>query len=196
MANGQGTRWREHNGVIKHLIEVDGETLLQRTARLVNQFDPTAEIIVSSSDERCSLAGFTRHTPLRNQLEIDRFTDELITDDICFLYGDTFYTPFSMQSIVSMQADPIVFVGTRKSIIAVKSKNAGDLRSHINAVREAYLVGELSDCKGWQLFHLYTGAPIGEPLKSERFMLIEDETQDFNTPAEYNDFMTIRKRPL
>lgn len=37
MAAGEGKRWNNFLGVPKHLIEINGETLLERTTRLLKE---------------------------------------------------------------------------------------------------------------------------------------------------------------
>ena len=91
MADGKGSRWNNFMGHKKHDISVSGETLLERTVRLVHKFDDAAEIIITSHDESISIPGAVRYEPKNNVLEIDRFTAELIGDDMCFLYGDVRY---------------------------------------------------------------------------------------------------------
>ena len=51
MADGKGSRWNNFMGHKKHDISVSGETLLERTVRLVHKFDDAAEIIITSHDE-------------------------------------------------------------------------------------------------------------------------------------------------
>ena len=47
MADGKGSRWNNFMGHKKHDISVSGETLLERTVRLVHKFDDAAEIIIT-----------------------------------------------------------------------------------------------------------------------------------------------------
>ena len=39
MADGQGNRWDNFNNIPKHLIEINNETLLSRTVRLLKEYD-------------------------------------------------------------------------------------------------------------------------------------------------------------
>ena len=80
MANGKGSRWNNYEGIPKHLISIGGETLLQRTTRLVHSFDSQAEVIITSRNPDCVAEGARRYEPLRSQREIDRFCVELIQD--------------------------------------------------------------------------------------------------------------------
>jgi len=90
MADGKGSRWKNYKGIPKHLIEINGEKIIQRTIRLLREYAPQNEIIVTSHNPAYEFEGAVRYEPQNNLLEIDRFTEELIIDDICFLYGDTF----------------------------------------------------------------------------------------------------------
>ena len=98
MADGKGTRWNNYNNIPKHFIEVNGETLLARTVRLLHTYDKDCEVIITSHDSRYDVEGATRYEPKDNVLEIDRFTRELVEDDVCFLYGDTYYSDDAMDS--------------------------------------------------------------------------------------------------
>ena len=42
MADGKGSRWNDFMGHKKHNISISGETLLERTVRLVRKFDEVA----------------------------------------------------------------------------------------------------------------------------------------------------------
>ena len=86
MADGKGLRWNNYNDIPKHLITIDGESLLSRTVRLIKEREPEAEIVITSHNPQYEIDGARRYEPKNNVLEIDRFTAELIDDNICFLY--------------------------------------------------------------------------------------------------------------
>ena len=111
MADGKGTRWNLHQGIPKHFIKVNGETLLERTVRLLRQYDPSCQVIITSHDPRYEVDGALRYEPKNNVLEIDRFTAELIENDVCFLYGDTYYSEISAKTIVETDAEDLLFFG-------------------------------------------------------------------------------------
>lgn len=187
MADGKMSRWRAESDTPKHLLQVDGETLL---SRLVRQLDAGAgdEVIITSHDPRYEVPGARRYEPRNNQLEIGRFTWELIEDDCCFLYGDTYYTDEAVRAIRAMHTDRLHFFGNRRSIVAVLVGQAELLRSHIRRVTELYLTGEIDDCRGWQVYQSYTGLPFGVRTVGPAYTLLTDGTQGFNTVAEYQAF--------
>lgn len=188
MANGRGTRWGSHSGVPKHLIEFDGETLLRRIVRQVSSLDPGAEIVISASNPMYETEGARRHTPKVNEIELDRFVPELITDEICFLYGDTLYSTSAIEQIVSTATMEIDFFGDERAIVALKSSNSELLLAHLGHVRTLFLAGKISNCVGWQVYQSYDGLPFDEPQIGPRFRVLTHATVGFNSPHEHESF--------
>lgn len=194
MANGKGRRWGNFGGRPKHLIEIDGETLLARTVRLLQERDPCAEIVISSADERCETPGAHRHVPLRNECEIDRFAHELICDDVCFLYGDTYYSEHIMDELMSSEVTDMLFFGSSHTIFAVLAHNASSMKRCVDAVRSLYQSGKIDMCKGWQLYQFYADLPLGPPCTGSNFVFVDDITRDFNSPPDLKAFLDSEER--
>ena len=184
MADGKGTRWNNHQDIPKHFIEIDGETLLSRTVRLLKEKDPDCEVIITSHDPRYEVEGAVRYEPKNNVLEIDRFTRELIEDDVCFLYGDTYYSDSSMEMIVGHEVEDLLFFGNEKSIVAVKVKDAGVFQKHMDNVTELFLAEKIKDCKGWQVYQSFMNLPFDIKQIADKYIYIKDETKDFNSPED------------
>lgn len=187
MADGKMSRWRAECDTPKHLLQIGGETLL---SRLVRQLDAGEgdEVIITSHDPRYEVPGARRYEPQNNRLEIGRFTWELIRDDCCFLYGDTYYTDEAVRAIRAMRTERLHFFGNEKSIVAVLVGDGALLREHIRRVTELYLSGEIDDCRGWQVYQSYTGLPFGQRRVGPAYTLLADGTQGFNTVSEYQAF--------
>ncbi len=186
MADGKGTRWNNYHNIPKHLIEIDGETLLARTVRLLRENDARADIVITSHDPRYEVPGARRYEPQNNHLEIDRFTEELIADDVCFLYGDTFYSESVIQKIADTPAEKLLFFGNERSIVAIKVADGALFRQHVDQVRALFLAGKIEKCIGWQVYQSFEGLPFGEKTIAADYILIQDGTEDFNSPADYN----------
>ena len=184
MADGKGNRWNNHNDIPKHFITFGGETLLARTVRLLKERDAQAEVYITSHDKRYEVEGAIRHEPLNNVLEIDRFTEELIDEPMCFLYGDTFYSDEAMDIIINTPAEELLFFGNERSIVAIMIKNKEVFRHHVQNVRELFLAGKITSCKGWQVYQSYVGLPYGEKKMDRNYIFIKDETRDFNSPED------------
>jgi len=188
MADGQGTRWNNYMGVPKHLALVDGEPVIGRTVRLLREVADDPEVIITSHDERYEFPGAVRHEPENNIYEIDRFTAELVCDDMCFLYGDTVYDRDVLADIATSETDDILFYGNRKSVVAVRIGNADFFRKHFDRVRNLFIEGEIDKCKGWQIYQSVTGQNLTErPVIGDRFKVVDERTTDINTPEEYKN---------
>ena len=186
MADWKGARWNNYHNIPKHLIEIDGETLLTRTVRLLRENDARADIVITSHDPRYEVPGARRYEPQNNHLEIDRFTEELIADDVCFLYGDTFYSESVIQKIADTPAEKLLFFGNERSIVAIKVADGALFRQHVDRVRALFLAGKIEKCIGWQVYQSFEGLPFGEKTIAADYILIQDGTEDFNSPADYN----------
>lgn len=185
MADGKGTRWKNHKQISKHFIELRGEPLIKRTVRLLKEIT-NDEIIITSHDPSYEFEGVRRYEPKNNTLEIDRFTIELISDECCFLYGDTYYTKACLERIVSCDTQAICFWGTDKSIIGIKIRDGDLFKYHVNKVRNMYLEGQIDNCIGWQVYQSYAEMPIGNQIKiGANFKRVTKDNVDINTPEDY-----------
>ena len=194
MADGRGTRWNNYMGVPKHLALVDGEPVLGRTVRLLREIAAESamaeepEIIITSHDPRYEFEGATRHEPENNIYEIDRFTTELVCDDMCFLYGDTIYDRKVLEDIAASAPADILFFGNNKSVVAVRIGDADLFKSHFDTVRKLFIDGKIEKCKGWQIYQSVTGQDLNEkPVIGDKFICVDEHTTDINTPEEYKN---------
>ena len=191
MADGKGRRWNNYMGLDKHDISIGGETLLERTVRLLHEADADASVIITSHNEQLSIPGATRYEPKNNVLEIDRFTAELIDDNVCFLYGDVFYAEETISRIVNDSSDEsVLFFGNEKSICAVLVRDGKLFASYVSRIREMFLSGEISECKGWQVYHLRSALPLESREIGAHFVNVSNLTCDFNAPEDYDKFVS------
>lgn len=190
MSDGRMSRWQKGT-TLKHLLPIGSETVLERLVRQLREQSPSPEpeIIITSHNPAYEVAGARRYEPQNNVYEIDRFTWELIDDEVCFLYGDTVYSDQAVQRILSLEGEPLCFVADRHSIVAVKVFDAGVMRSNIAHVREAYRSGLISDCRGWQVYLSYVGLPLDQVRLAGHITVLNHETFGFNTPDEYAQFI-------
>ena len=187
MADGKGNRWSNYLGTPKHLASIEGEKIIARTVRLLNQIiDDDDSVVVTSHNKDYEFEGANRYEPIDNQLEIDRFTNELIARDVCFLYGDTFYTEDALNRIHEEPTEDVVFFGNHKSIVGVKIKAPDVFRYHIQKIKNMYIDGKIKVCKGWQVYASLTNQCCNREIEiKEKFVEIHDITTDINTPEEY-----------
>jgi len=196
MADGQGSRWNGKEHKSKCAISIDGETLLARTVRLVRLFDADSRIVITTHDSSICVPNAEIWQPKNNQYEIDRFTAELLKPNVCYLYGDTFYTEAAMQLIVQTPADHVCFFGSREKIFAVKITDANLFRNCYQYVRELYIRQEIQEAIGWEIYHALHGMPIEGREIGPEYLILEDDTADFNTYQDYLIFQHKREAIL
>ena len=194
MADGKGSRWNNYKNIPKHLVEIEGEVIIARTVRLLNEYDKAAGVIITSHDKRYEFEGSTRYEPKNNVLEIDRFTYELIEDDICFLYGDTYYTEDAILKIINTDTDELLFFGNDKSIVAIKVKDSDIFKKHIDNVKKLYLEKKIKNCKGWQVYQSYQNLEFDKKQIGDQFVVVDEKTIDYNTPEDYETQSKKRMR--
>ncbi len=163
---------------------IQGETLLGRTVRLLEEQDPSADVIITLHDERCSVPGAVRYEPLHNRREIDRFTQELIEDNVCFLYGDTWYEEEVIDRIMHDQNPAGVgFYGNGKDIAAVKVHDSSLFRVHVKIVGDSAIPGIPQRNVAWKVWYsIWQSCPA-----CTSFTELGDEIRNINTPDEYRN---------
>lgn len=185
MCAGEGKRWNNYLGIPKHLVEINGEPLLERTTRLLKENGIT-NYIITSSDERYKQYGETKEQSHKD-CEIDRF-EEIESNEICYLYGDVYYTEEAIKTIINNKTENILFFGSEWEIFAIKVKNKKLFFEHKNKVKELYLKEELNRCIGWEIYRSLHNIPFEEHKITEDYIKILDDTDDIDFPEDYEKF--------
>ena len=186
MAAGEGKRWGNYLGIPKHLITINGETLLERTTRLLKE-NGVDDVIITGNDERYSQYA-TLVTQTNNDCEIDRFEESIVNGPICYLYGDVYYTENAMKTIINTKADDVKFFGSEDEIFAIKIENIDLFFNHKHKVKELYLEGKINRCIGWEVYRSINNIPFDEHIITERYVKILDGTDDIDFPDDYENF--------
>jgi len=186
MCAGNGKRWNNFLGIPKHFVKIKGETLIGRTTRLLKENGIT-NYIITTNDERYKQYGETKPQTY-NDCEVDRY-DEIDDDEICYLYGDVYYTEEALKTIINTQTNEILFFGSEMEIFGVKVKNKKLFFEHKNKVKQLFLNGEIDRCIGWEVYKSINGLPLNEYAITDRFYLINDETDDIDCPKHYLEFI-------
>ena len=187
MCAGEGKRWGNYKGVPKHLVEINGETLIGRTTRLLKKYGIN-NYIITTNDVRYKQYGLTRPQSYID-CEVDRFED-INDDEICYLYGDVYYTEEALKTIIKTPTDEILFFGSDYEIFAIKVVNKELFMKHKNRVKDLYLKGEISRCIGWEVYRSLNDIPFDTHTISDRYFYINDGTDDIDYPVDYEDFVS------
>lgn len=185
MAAGLGTRWNNFLGVPKHLIEINGETLLGRTTRLLKENGVT-DYIITCADPRYNLYGPTI-AQSKYDCEIDRFEEYPTNDSICYLYGDVYYTENAIRTIVNTPTDDVLFFGHEWEIFAIKIVNKALFFRCKSIVKQLYMTNQIGRCIGWEVYRCMHNIPYEEHKITDRYIKILDGTDDIDYPHEYEE---------
>jgi len=187
MADGKGTRWNNFGNHSKHLCVINGETIIGRTVRLLRERN-IEDIIITSHNPEMEFEGATRYEPLSNVEEIDRFTYELISGQVTFLYGDTYYSEEALDKITSTDTNDLLFFGTTSSIVGIKVSDADKFRGYID-----YIKSNNIDGKGWTIYQLCNGLPLGSKEPRDNLIVVGEDTIDIDSPEEYKVLQKVHK---
>lgn len=200
MADGQAKRWGNHLGVPKHLIEIDGEPILYRTVRLLKKYG-AEDIYITSHDERYNVLGTRRYAPRNNIYEIDRFCScyPIWAKETIFIYGDVFYTEEAIKTIIEKDTKDFEFFGRygqRKEytknngeIFAIKVKDIENFKNSCFFIREGLIDGTIKRGIGWDVYRHLLGIPFDKHTLKGHFTKFKDETEDFDFPEDYTNFI-------
>ena len=193
MAAGKGTRWNNYLGIPKHLAIVDGETLLARTTRLLKE-NYISDFVITCHDARYAQYGpIAKQT--KTECELDRFEETFLNEPVCYLYGDVYYTEDAIKTIINTDTDDVLFFGGDWEIFAIKVKNTKHFLEEKQKVKDLYLRGEINRCIGWEIYRSLHNLLIGNEYDYSRHIITDDyikildETFDFDTPEEYDEWM-------
>lgn len=216
---GEATRWKDHLGVPKHLIPIDGEPLLNRTVRLLRHFHISDITVVSKDDPRYKIEGAKQFVATLNYEEnadADKFLSsrELWNDQgrTIVLYGDVFFSLEALNTIInSKETDWTLFCRPDASritghkwgecfAISFYPESHNEMTVQLRRTATLWKAGKISRCGGWELYRAMTGRPddkIRHPhLMTTNFVKIDDFTEDFDSPEDYELWIARWKRKV
>ncbi len=206
-AAGDGVRWKNYLNRKKHLIEIGGETLVERTIRQIREVDESAEIILIGKDTSYQFEGAITCTPdfmtsaLFNKKPAIFATRELWNSGgtTTLLFGDTFYSTSCIKRITELaDTHTTKFIGRSSG-----SKLTGKIYGEIFAIRfdaaqiptldqalsrlnELHELNKLDRFQGWHLCRYLGKIPLEASDVSNDFIEIHDFTDDFDFPIDYH----------
>lgn len=200
---GEGKRWDNHLGAPKHFAPVDGEPILARTVRL---FDWADVKIVAPGDSRYCFDGTELVVPqLRPNLGgYDKFwsSEHLwsATGRTIILYGDVYFTDEAADTIRSdSRREWLLFARPHGSALTGRPFGECFAQSfypeHHDEARRALTAAseQFGDGGGWEQYLVLCGADRHcFPLPQDRMVVIDDWTDDFDWPIDYQRFLEAR----
>jgi choline kinase len=210
LSAGSGTRWGNHSGVPKHLIDVDGEPLLYRTARQFGKYTPDVTI-VAPDDHRYQVEGCKTYIPKVDfTKEMDKFMSSMSlwkgqTQNVVLVYGDVYFTDEAVEKVMTYSGSWKYFCRPWESKIT--GKNCKEIFAIYVPVQDQKFVADsirnIADLQtstgGWSLFRKLTLNISNKGRDEDRRMfeagchvVIDDWTEDFDYPEDYDTWLSRR----
>lgn len=212
MSAGNGKRWNNYMGVPKQYVDINGEPLLHRTVRMLKERG-IKDIYITDKEA----PGSTTYKPTLTDYEIDMFAGclELWEETgAMFLYGDVYYTEEAINKIVNNKSKTWHYFGRSEAsetgkdhaeIFAIKipEKYVSDFKEVVFKIRNQVEKGIHRRGLGWHTYMELTGRNHNIPVEELRHVLadedlinfteINDETDDFDYPEDYEQFIAKNK---
>jgi hypothetical protein len=107
---GDQCRWNAYLGVPKQLVDIDGEPLLYRTVRCLKERGLN-DIFIIGNNPKFAVDGVRTYTPQASRwiVETIKSTESLWTQRNIILLGDVWFSPESLDRVISTNAPIAVF---------------------------------------------------------------------------------------
>ena len=188
MAGGTRRDWAPHGW--RQLLSVEGETLIDRTARLVKEIFQVRPVILTNDYTRPFGYDHLYYVPQEQRTPSEALgsTERYWRDTTVILQGDTFYPEVAM-NIIYLKG--FFAYGRGRELYALKFE-----RKYHDRVREA--IGKAkADQAGrlWCVYRAYEGLPIDGHKFGPSFYTFKDadSPSDFDRIERYNEFMDKRR---
>lgn len=182
----------------KQLSVVNGETLIERTVRLLNE-NGVKEIYISSMNPIFDRYGI--RIEHKNEYETDKdkkikgyWVDAFYPteESMCYIFGDVYFSPEAIKTIVETETDDILFFASKKinrkeyfkkweEPFAFKVANQKRFREGIEyCKKEVDLDRTDREPISWELYRVLNGYNINNHIIGKNFIAIDDYTTDID----------------
>lgn len=187
----------------RQLTKINGETLVERTIRLLKE-NGAKDVIITSHDKRFDNLGAIRYEPLYNDYKpkeskgywLSAFPIELLNQPITFLFGDVYYSENAIKKIVEAKPKDNLFFCTYNNNdkryikhhdepLAYKVIKPNVFKAHIEQVKR--LKDEGLCCREpivWELYRSLNGQDINTHIMTSNYVAINDESCDIDSVSD------------
>ena len=175
----------------RQLREINGEKIVGRTIRLLRK-EGIEDIVISAHDERFTKFG----VPVINKKwDNDYWLNCFIPsrNPICYLYGDVYYSPEAIRTIINTETDDIEFFASAKPFstkyvkkweepFAFKVQRTRRFRNCINKTNQYLDNHVIGRAISWELWQVVKGTQLG--VINYDYTIINDYTCDIDNDRE------------
>lgn len=214
---GDATRWNNHRGVPKHLVEIEGERILDRAVRLLRSRGiDDVHIVVKAPSPAYEVSGAKQAVvtvDYKQNADADKYlsSKSLWNQEgrTLVVLGDVYFTEATMNTIVSFRErewtifcrpNPSKITGGKHGEIFAQSFYPEHLASHekaLHRIADLHKRKVIDRSSGWEHYRAVVGRPdskIRQPhVMSTNFVEIDDWTEDFDYPEDYETWLKRRR---
>lgn len=196
----------------RQLAVIGGEILIERTTRLLKE-NGVKDIVITSHDKRFDNRGAVRYEPQHNDYDpikktgywLNAFPVELLTEPICFLLGDVYYSNDAIKTIVKSETDSTLFFcmdktkGFSDKYIKLHDEPFGYkvadtelFKEHIEKLKRMFDNHETKRHPiVWELYRSINGYDVNQHILKDNYISINDITCDIDR---IDDIMLINEK--
>ena len=204
LAAGDETRWDNYMGVHKHLVEVNGERLLDRTIRLIHErVDAEILTLAKHPEYENDMAMLVCPSDLKNGGAVASMEFWATENRTTVLFGDIYFTEDAMDKICAIdEPSRCQFIGRSKASkhhgcpyeeqfgFSLLPEHQEEVSAAIEHVKQALQSGVIKGCTGWATYRHLHGLPLRKHKIRGDFVEIDDFTDDFDFPIDYERWKT------
>lgn len=189
----------------RHLIKIKGETLIERTARLLKENGVSDEDIeiMTDSDYFDGLGIRVRKVTYDDNLWLSAFAFIYFDEPTCYIFGDVFFSPEAIRTILNTETDDIEFFASAPPFDSRYPKRWAEPFA-FKVVRKYHFARSLKDTKelyedykafkrepiAWELWQIIKRTPLNI-IDYTNYTVINDYTCDIDEPKDVEYFERI-----
>lgn len=198
IAAGEGSRWGDYLGTPKHLVDIDGEPLLNRTVRQLVNHLPRVWVVARNDHRYREHVGDT-YTVDPSSSDMDKFYSgrAVWEGHTLIVYGDTYFTDEAIATICGPTHDWHLYCRPHGSAItgspygecfaySLPRHTQGRFLDGVIHVAGMHELGQTPRAGGWELYRVLLGQNLTDHVMGTNHTVIDDFTEDFDTPADYD----------
>ena len=197
----------KHEGfdIPRQLIKIKGESLIERTARLLRENGVKAEDIeiMTDSDYFDDLGIRVRKVTYDNNLWLSAFAFIYYNEPTCYIFGDVFFSPEAIKTIVETDTDDIEYFASAPPFDSRYPKRWAEPFA-FKVVRKYHFARALQATErlwtqdkafkrepiAWELWQVIKGTPLNI-IDYTNYTVINDYTCDIDEPKDVKYFERI-----
>lgn len=194
MAGGKQKRYAPKTP--KQFIKIDGVRIVERTISSFKDFGDVFVIVNNPEFNYLENFGCKVVPPSEITHELSKFMSsyDLWKDDeeVLFIWGDAYITDDAIEKIKNKKPnEDFTFFGIHSEMLAlwVNKKVFLKFIKAIEYIKVLQDLGQCGLCGSWTLYRLLLGKDLLEHKHYTNFVLIEDESRDFDCEQDVYDFV-------